>query len=138
MGSYDGAEICELIGVYILSHLETIINKNKMRLYRVDGLLILRGANGQKTNKTRKNIIEIFKNIGFKIDIVTNLKEVNFLDDTSNLTNGTFSPYKKPNEKNVTALFSYLWELKKKTSEIAKLTWSTLKIVPRYSNISKR
>ena len=38
MGSYDGAEICELIGVYILSHLETIINKNKMRLYRGDGL----------------------------------------------------------------------------------------------------
>ena len=138
MGSYDGAEICELIGVYILSHLETIINKNKMRLYSDDGLLILWGANGQKTNETRKNIIEIFKNIGFKIDIVTNLKEVNFLDDTFILTNGTFSPYKKPNDKNVTALSSYLREMKKKASEIAKLTWSILKIVPRYSNISKR
>ena len=39
---------------------------------------------------------------------------------------------------NHTALFSYLWELKKKTSELPKLTWSVLKIVPGYSNISKR
>ena len=36
------------------------------------------------------------------------------------------------------ALPSYLWELKKKASEIPKLTWSILKIVPVYSNISKR
>ena len=37
-----------------------------------------------------------------------------------------------------TALSSYLWELKKKTIEIPKLTWSILKIVPGYLNISKR
>ena len=74
MGSYDGAEICELVDVYILSHLGTIINKNKMVLYRNDGLITLRGANGQKTDKTRKNIKDIFKNIGFKSDIMANLK----------------------------------------------------------------
>ena len=99
MGSYDGTEMCELVGAYILSHPETIINKNKMGLYRDDGLLFLRGANGQKTNKTRKNIVEISKNIGFQIDIVTNLKVVNFLDATFNLTNRTFRRYKKPNDK---------------------------------------
>ena len=99
MGIYDGAEICELFDVYVLSHLETVIKKNEMGLYREDGLLILRGANGQKTDKTRKNIIEIFKNIVFKIDIVTNLKELNFLDVTFNLANGTFRPYKKLNDK---------------------------------------
>ena len=59
VGSYDGAEICELADFYILPHLETIINKNDMGLYRDDGLLILRGTNGQKTDKTRKSIIEI-------------------------------------------------------------------------------
>ena len=59
MGSYDGAEIYELAGFYILPHLKTIINKNEMGLYRDDGLLILRGTNGQKTDKTRKSIIEI-------------------------------------------------------------------------------
>ena len=99
MGIYDGSQIYELFGVYILSYLEAIIKKNEMGLYRDDGLLILRGANGQKTDKTRKNIIEIFKNIMFKIDIVTNLKELNFLDVSFNLTNGTFRPYKKPSDK---------------------------------------
>ena len=89
-GNYDGAEISELADVYILSHPEAIINKNEMGLFHYDGLLILQCAKGQKMDKTRKNVIEIFKNIEFKIDIVTNLKKLNFLDVTCNLTNGTF------------------------------------------------
>lgn len=32
------------------------------------------------SDKTRKEIIKVFKEIEFKIDIKTNLKEVNFLD----------------------------------------------------------
>ena len=76
-----------------------LINKNEIGIYPDDELLILRGSNGQKTDKTRKNIIEIFKNIGFKIDIVTNLTDVNFLHVIFNLTNGTFRHYKKPNDK---------------------------------------
>ena len=39
---------------------------------------------------------------------------------------------------NNTALSNYSWGLKKETSEIPKLTWSILKIVQGYSNISKR
>ena len=39
----------------------------------------------------------IFKEIGFKIDIETNLRIVNFLDMTCNLINGSYKPYKKPN-----------------------------------------
>ena len=92
MGNYDSTEICKLVSVYILSDLETIINKNEMGLYRDDGLLILRGATGQDTDKTRKNSIEIFKNIEFQTDIVNYLKEVNFLDVTFNLIIGTFFP----------------------------------------------
>ena len=45
-----------------------------MGLYRDDGLVILRNINNQQTNKIRKNIIRIFKCIGFKIEITTNLK----------------------------------------------------------------
>ena len=63
-----------------------------MGLYRDDGLLILRGATGQDTDKTRKNSIEIFNNIEFQTDIVNYLKEVNFLDVTFNLIIGTFFP----------------------------------------------
>ena len=54
-------------------------------------------------NRMRKNIIKIFKDTGFAIDIETNLKIVDFLDITFNLNNGTYRPYKKPND-----LLSYI------------------------------
>ena len=40
MGSYDGAETCEPIAVYMLNQLATIC-KDKAALYRDDGLVIL-------------------------------------------------------------------------------------------------
>ena len=52
-----------------------------------------------KWTKKRKTTIKIFKDIGFSIDIQTNLKEVDFLDVTLNLQNGTYRPYKKPDDK---------------------------------------
>ena len=67
-------------------------------LYRDDGLLILRNVNGQQIDRMHKNIIKIFKGIGFAIDVKTNLKIVDFLDITFNLNNGTYRPYKKPND----------------------------------------
>ena len=39
------------------------------------------------------------KNLGFQIEIETNLKEVNFLDVTFNLNSGLYKPYKKPNDQ---------------------------------------
>ena len=49
-------------------------------------------------DRVRKNVIKIFKEVGFKIEIQTHLKIVNFLDVTFNLANGTYRPYKKANE----------------------------------------
>ena len=37
MGSYDGAEICELVGTYILSLLSKFIDKNNGGLYCANG-----------------------------------------------------------------------------------------------------
>ena len=54
--------------------------------------------NSQQTNILRKRIIKKFQSIGFKIEIVTNLQEVDFLDVTFNLINNTYRPYKKPND----------------------------------------
>ena len=99
MGSFDGAEICELVGLYIQSNLKNILPKTNFGLYRDDGLILLRNLNGQHMDKKRKTIIKIFKGIGFSIDIQTNLKEVDFLDVTLNLQNGTYRPYKKAKDK---------------------------------------
>ena len=61
-----------------------------MGLYRNKGLFILRKINKQQTDRVRKKIISIFKNIDFKIEVVTNLTEVDFLDVTFNLENNTY------------------------------------------------
>ena len=60
-----------------------------MGLYRYDGLFTLRKINKQQTDRVRKKIISIFKNIDFKIEIVTNLTEVDFLDVIFNLENNS-------------------------------------------------
>ena len=59
-----------------------------MGLYRDDGLIVPSKVNSQKTDKIREKIIQVVKDNGFSIDIVTNLMEVNFLDATFNLRNG--------------------------------------------------
>ena len=38
MGCYDGAEVCELVGSFILNKLTSIVNKSGIGLYREDGL----------------------------------------------------------------------------------------------------
>ena len=43
MGCFDGAEVCELIGVYILHLLKTVMRKEN----RDDGLGILRSSSGR-------------------------------------------------------------------------------------------
>ena len=98
MGSYDEAEICQLVGIYIPSRLSNIIDKNDCGLYRGDGLLVLRNVNGQQKDRIRKKVIQLFRDNCFLIDIETNLKIVNFLNIMFNLNNGTFKPYKKPND----------------------------------------
>ena len=49
----------------------------------------MRSKIGQKTDRIRKEVIKIFKEVGFKIEIKTNLKVVDFLNITFNLSNGT-------------------------------------------------
>ena len=43
IGSYNGAEICELVGLYLQDQLSAITGKHNTGLYRDDGLAILRG-----------------------------------------------------------------------------------------------
>ena len=99
MDSFDGAEICELVGIHILSLLSKELDKQSTGLYRHDGLVLLRNTSKQKTDQIRKDIIEIFKNAVFKIEIKTNLHVVDFLDVTFNLLGGACKSYKKPNDQ---------------------------------------
>ena len=97
MGCFDGAEKCELVGLYLLNKLEKRFGKNKMGLYRDDGLGILENASGPMAERARKDLIEIFKKESLKITVSTNLTATDFLDVTFDLKENKFFPYRKPN-----------------------------------------
>ena len=50
MGSYDGAETCELIGIYILDGVKSIIPKEDVGLYRDDGLAVIHKTTNEAEN----------------------------------------------------------------------------------------
>ena len=61
MSSYDGREVCELVGTLVLSTLANSIWKENSGLYRDDGLIPMRNENGQKKDRIRKEVTKIFK-----------------------------------------------------------------------------
>ena len=97
MGSLDGAEVCELVGLYLLNKIKPLLDSNNAGLYRDDGLAIVHKANGPKVDRLRKDIISLFKDEGLSITIDTNLIETDFLDVSFNLDTGKYFPFKKPN-----------------------------------------
>ena len=98
MGFYDDVEICELVGLFILSKLSNTIHIDNIGLYGDDGLAIIRNASGQEMERTRKKVIAIFKTHGLKVTADTNLFQTDFLDATFNLNSGKFGSYRKPND----------------------------------------
>ena len=89
----------KLIGLFLLNNLSEKYGKNSVGPYRDDGLVLLRNASRPQSERTRKDITREFKKQGLNISISTNLKICNFLDVTLNLTDGTHSPYRKPNNE---------------------------------------
>ena len=77
---YNGGEICELIGTYLLYQINNIISKENIGLYRDDGLGIFRNMSGPEVERKKKDLIRIFKSNGLSITVKTNLKVADFLD----------------------------------------------------------
>ena len=50
MGSFDGAEVYELIGLFLLDNLSDKYGKNDVGLYRDDGLVLLRNEADHNQN----------------------------------------------------------------------------------------
>ena len=90
MGSFDGAEVCELIGLFLLDNLSKNYGKKNVGLYREDGLVLLKNASGPQSERTRKDSTREFKRQGLNISISANLTICNFLDVTLNLTDGSY------------------------------------------------
>ena len=98
MGSYDGAEVCELVGIFLLSKLKDRFSDVQLGLYRDDGLGLTKAISGSELERLKKDIILLFQENGLKITIDTNLIQVNFLDVTLNLESGKYWPYRKEDD----------------------------------------
>ena len=61
MGAYDGSEVWELAGTFLLWKLSLKYNKNDIGLYRDEGLAIFKNISGPISEKVKKDIQKLFK-----------------------------------------------------------------------------
>ena len=99
MGANDGAEICELVGLYILTEIHKNIDFTSVGLYRDDGLAVIRSASGSSLDRYRKKLITLFQDNELKITVKTGKTSINFLDINFCLNSELYQPYRKPNDE---------------------------------------
>ena len=92
MRAYDGAEVFELVGLYLLNNLANEFG-NSFGLYRDNGLALFKNINGHGADKIPKEFHQLFKENGLSLEIECNLKTVNYIDITLDLNTGTYKPY---------------------------------------------
>ena len=95
MGSYDGAETCELVDLYLLSLLTRVIPN--LGLYRDDGLAVIR-CTARQREMLGQELADVFHSEGLRIEIKANKHSVDFLDVNLNLRNGEYKSYMKDND----------------------------------------
>ena len=61
MDSYDRAEICELIGTYLVNQINNFISKESIGLIRDDELLIFKDMSFLEVEKKKVDLIRTFK-----------------------------------------------------------------------------
>ena len=64
MGSFDGAEVCELVGLDLLNILKNEFGRKNIELYRDDGLSCFENKSGSELEKIKQKICKIFKDNG--------------------------------------------------------------------------
>ena len=89
MSAYDDAEVCELVGIYLLSVPSNKSHKECKGLYRDDGLAVFKSVSGPQSEKIKKDFH--FKSF-LKLEIMCNLSVVGYLDVTFNLKDGSYKP----------------------------------------------
>ena len=99
MGAYDGAEVCDIAGLFLLYNLANKFDKNSVGSHRDDGLALFKNINGQRADKIRKEFRQLFNESRLSLEIEYNLKTVNYLGITLDLNTGSYKPYRKPNDE---------------------------------------
>ena len=97
MGAYDSVQVVDLIGIDILNTLGVLSTRSRWGFFRMTELSSSRLVTDPKTSKIHKKIIRAFNFLELRIEIVSNLKIVNFLDVPLDLDDSTFNPFSKSN-----------------------------------------
>ena len=79
----------------LLNVLSSEFGKEKIGLYRDDGLSCFQNMTGPQAERVKKKICEVFQSCGLKITIETNLQIKDFPDVTFKLKKGKYYPFKK-------------------------------------------
>ena len=74
ISSFDGAQLCKLIGCLLLCNLSNIIDSCNHGLHQDYVLIIVDDCTPRTGNMIRKKLHWLFNKFGFKLDIQTNLK----------------------------------------------------------------
>ena len=96
MGSFDDAEVCELVGLFLLHKLRSKFKNNEIGLYRDDGLAAFRNMGPRTAEKIKNQFVGVIKEFELRITIQSNLKIINYLDVSFDLNRGVYYPYRKP------------------------------------------
>ena len=99
MGAYDGAEVCELVGIFILYWLSRKYNKIHIGLYSDNGLAAFNNISGPHAEKMKKRFQNIFRKNDLNIIMKRNLKILDYIGVTRKLSDGSYKPFHKPNSK---------------------------------------
>ena len=94
MGAYDGAEVCDIVGLFLLSELRDLKLNLDIGGYKDDFLGVSRSSPRQ-VEIMKKKITQVFRSHGLEITSEANKKIVQFLDVQFNLQDGSFKPYLK-------------------------------------------
>ena len=85
MGCYGGAEVCGLVGTYILNKLKNVTNKENIGFCCDNGLRIFQNKPKTEIKRNKKLIVKVINDCSLSITIKCNSKSVDFLDVTFNL-----------------------------------------------------
>ena len=99
MGSYDRAEMCELVELYLLNLLTIELGKKNINFYRDDDLSYFQNVSGPDSERIKKKMCKIFKEGRLNIPVACNSAITNFFDVNFDFKSSTYYRYRKQNNE---------------------------------------
>ena len=96
-GSYLGAELCELVDLFVLGGLRDIFGPGNVELYRGKCMAVLPNCSAFKVDRLKKQTQTYLKSLGLRITVESQLMITGFLDVELNLNDISNTPYRKQN-----------------------------------------